>query len=434
MRTDDYDEGYERPFHLRAARFAGPAAFVLALAAIFLGSLVGLFFAFSWLSVPLVVVAVSAIGYATYVYVRYRQGRQDELLQVMAAAVEAKVPLVPALRAYLGERPPRGAIQAVFMGVLQVILPGSILVWVWLWYHRYDLKLEQFIDHLGEGESLAHALHEVPQVLGSEARFAAVLGEETDTLGICLRKAERERLAAAWLEVGPRLLYPAVILFAVTGVVSFLMTMIVPKFKRIFDEFGATLPSSTRTLIDVWYAIQGFVLLVPVAMFGFVVFVGLLIGNTAVRWYAPVFGRFYRWEVQGQILRALGILLSIGKTVPAALEFLIRSPEMPRVVRSRLESARDAVEAGQPLGEALYAAGLLPRGMRPLVLASEKAQSLPWALGELGDHLGQRAFKFVRRASLLVSPFLLLVVGLVVGFVAFAMFVPMIKLMEGLAQ
>jgi type II secretory pathway component PulF len=232
---------------------------------------------------------------------------------------------------------------------------------------------------------------------------------------------------------GPRLIYPLLVLVFVTALTAFLMTFILPKFKRIFQEFGLNLPQTTRYLGDAWEWLEDFDLLlvlgvaVPTAL-------AAVAFSPTLRWHAPGFGALYRWGVQADVLRTLGRLLAVGRTVPAALAFLAASDDLPAVARRGARAAAARVDRGEPLDAALADAGLLPPNAAPLVRSAGRVRNLPWALVELGDHLAGRAVRLVRRLSLVLSPLLVVLVGAVVGFIALAMFLPLIQLLTGLTE
>jgi type IV pilus assembly protein PilC len=389
-------------------------------------------------AIPLVLLGVLFAGWGAYAYLRTRQGRRDELLQLLSAAVGSGVPLAPAVRAYVAERPNhRWAWGVAFIGTLGLfpLAPWGPVLWLWLWWTRFDRRARQFARRLDGGASLTEAFREVPAVAAAEARLAAAVGEDTGRLADALRRADRESLAAAWVELLPRLLYPFVVLLVVANVATFLMTVILPKYLRIFAEFGEKLPAATQWLRDLWGgAVEPFLALIPVGLVASIGLVVLLVGSPSARWRLPVFGRLYRWEVQGQVLRLLGSLVGAGRPAPTALRTLAGFDDFPPPARRRLLAAAGAADRGDPLADALRGAGLLPKGMAPLVRAAEPAGTLPWVLAELGEAQGGRALRLVRRTSLVVSPLLVVAVGGVVGFVVVAMFVPLIALLTRLSE
>jgi type II secretory pathway component PulF len=308
-----------------------------------------------------------------------------------------------------------------------------------LWVQRqlFDDRTARLAGYLGAGAPLPDALRIVRGVAPREVRVAAEVGDTTGRLAACLRRVDRDRLAGVWLEVMPRILYPLLLFLFVTGNTLFLGTYIIPKFQRIFGEFGEPLPETTTALFgaadhiqdalgDFWPVI---LLAVPV---GFIAVV-LLILIPAVRWHVPLLSRLYRWEAQGLVLRMLGALIDVGRPAPEALGLLAATPDVPAGIRPGLGRARAAVSRGEPFAAALRGGGVLPASMAPLVQASEKLRTLPFALTELGDVLNGRAVRIARRVSLVVGPILVVAVGAVVGYIAIALFLPLIQVLTRLS-
>ena len=119
----------------------------------------------------------------------------------------------------------------------------------------------------------------------------------------CLRGADRERLVGVWLDVIPRLAYPIALVLFISGVTTFFMVQIMPRIKKIFDDFRQPLPNFTVGLIEASVIIQEWWLAIAGGIAAIVLLIALLIVSPAFRWYLPYFGRLYRWEIQGLVLR-----------------------------------------------------------------------------------------------------------------------------------
>lgn len=370
--------------------------------------------------------------WALYAFLRNRQIRQDELVQVLAAAVASQLPLAPTLRSYLAGRPQRGPIREAATGLAYFLLPHFTYVRMCIGWQGFDELVRRLAERLEEGESLSSALRSVPGVANRGARLLAVVGEKTDSLALCLQAADRERWTASWLEIAPRIVYPLVVLFVVLGVTSFVTISIIPKYKKIFDDFGMRVPATTGALVDasVWIADYSWLIFV-VKLFA-LVGISVVVANPTVRWQSPVIGQIYRSIVQASILRALGRLFAVGRTAPEALMILCDSGDLPTVAESCIDSVEEAVQRGRPLDEALQQAELLPAAMAPLVRAAGRTRTMPWALSELGDLLANRSFARMRRLSLIVGPLMILAIGILVAFIALALFLPLLKLISSL--
>jgi type IV pilus assembly protein PilC len=356
----------------------------------------------------LVLLFVSAVaGWAVFAVFHYRYVRQEELLHLLGTAAEAGSPIGPAVWAYLNDR---------------------------LRTARFDHRLERLALLLDSGKPLSAALRETAGVASRETVLATAVGESTGRLALCLRAAPRWRLATVWLEMLPRLLYPLVLLFFINAILIFLSLFIAPKFEKIFADLKQSFPEPTRQVFSLsrsFLAGGGGLFL---AVVGGAALCGLVVISTRVRWYFPGLGRLYRLHVQGRVLRMLGILLDANQTLPEALGVLAGSGYFDGLPRRRLEAARRSVEQGEPLGPALAQRGLLPGRMVALVQAAGRAGNLSWALTELGDHLAQRTERGLRRLAAVFFPVSVIATGALVGYIALAYFLPLIKLLTEMSR
>ncbi|HEY1381183.1 MAG TPA: hypothetical protein VGF55_30565, partial [Gemmataceae bacterium] len=328
---------------------------------------------------PLLLALMLPVGWLLYAHRRYRQARQDELLQVIATAAESGLPLAPAVRAYLHDRPRDG--RAAWDALLLFVFPPGYLVWTQR--RTFDDRVARLSALLAAGAPLPEALKVVRGVAPGEVKIAAEVGETTGRLAACLRRADRDRLAGVWLEVLPRILYPFLVLLAVGGVATFLALFVMPKFQKIFADLGQTPPPVTTRLIELTDSVTSLdidddmIATASMVVFGLIGLIALIAVSPFIRWHLPVIGRLFRWETQGLVLRMLAALFDAGWPAPKALGLLAGSAAVPGVVRRRLVRAQQATARGEPLPDALSRAGLLPAGMAPLVAASEKTRTLP---------------------------------------------------------
>lgn len=381
--------------------------------------------------VPIICFLILMYGWIIYVFVRYRQARQTELLHVILASVDAELPLAPALRAYLRDRPD-SALYHFWSGIILHVIVAPYY-WVWYRQHNIDRRIAKLADELETGATLSQALHAVPSVASHETRVAVAVGEATGNLAECLRRSDRELTTAAWMELLPRFLYPFFLLLFVFAVTSFFMVAVAPRFKRIFEDFKLKLPAQSVWVMDGWGAIVSNAGLIIVVILVAIAIVVALIASPGFRWRFPVIGRLYGWDLQSLVLRSLGLLVEMGQPAPKALDLLQEVGDLPRPVKRQLAKARRMVEAGEPLATALRGSGLLPRSMAPLVQTAERTRTLGWALGELSELLSGKALRVARRLSMLAAPLMVIMVGGVVAIVVIGIFLPLITMIEALS-
>jgi type II secretory pathway component PulF len=377
---------------------------------------------FHWGGVLVLLLVGAIYVWIPYSYFHYRYIRQQELLNLLLTAAEAGSPVGPALWAYLDDRP-RGGIRDAW----------ASLVLFFMRHTSFDLRLERLALLLESGAPLADALRETPGVASRDTQLAAAVGESTGRLAACLRLAPRWRLGTVWVEAVPRLLYPLALLACLSAVMTFLMLFVAPKFEKIFADFKMKLPEPTQHVMGVGRFVTTHGGYLGLAVLGAVALGLLLSLNSVWRWYFPGLGRLYRMHVQSRVLRMLGLLLEAHRPLPEALAVLADSEFFAGVAQRRLRAVRAAILQGEPLAPSLQRQGLLPTRMVALVQAAERARNLPWALAELGDLLGQRTVRILRRLTMAIAPAAVLVAGIFVGYVALAWFLPLIKLITEMA-
>lgn len=416
--------------------------------------------------IALILFWMLANGWALYCFLRYRQGRQEEIVRVLASAVEANLPLAAAVESFRRDRFRLGTFRYAVIFTSFLILPIYGYIRLWLGWRPYEWLLNDFSARLSEGNTLTVAMDCVPGIVSRHARQLIEVGEDTNSLGACLNTIDREEHTSTWVELAPRIIYPFVVLSFAWGLATYLIVSVVPKYKKIFVETGhGGIPAATAQFIEagewfcgvihynwiaVYFKIWWFLCDVISGdqqpdfsekdLYDFVpgvlvmLFIAAIIALPLLRWYTPLIGQLYRWDIQARVLRALGRYIAVGRTIPESLVAISESRALPKMIRKRLVAASAAVEAGEPFPEVLREKGLLPASMVPLVVAAGKANTLPWTFAALGDHLLARSFRLVRRVTAVLSPIAIVCIGAFVAFVALAMFMPMIELLNQLSE
>ncbi len=385
-------------------------------------------FGFGALLVLLVLFAV--YGWVTYTFLYYRYCRRGELLNLLAGTVEGGLPLTPALRAYLQDRPRGGMREFWIATLLFFVLPG----YYWIWHKRnsFDCKVEELAQLLERGAPLFQALQAMPALASRDTVLAAAIGESTGQLARCLRGANQRRTSTLWMELIPQLVYPFAMLLVIATLLSFMGYFIIPKFKRIFDDFGVSLPAATEMLIRQSEFVVRYGYLVVLGIQACVVLAVVLVFSSTARWFFPGLGEVYRRAVRAHVLRMLSLLLETGRAIPESLTLLSGLP-LGHMALKLLNRAKAEVEGGHPFAESLLKVGLLPANMLPLVHAAERAGNLPWALGEMAESLYHRTFRVIQRIVQFIFPLIVILLGVLVGLIVIALFMPLVKLITELS-
>ena len=307
--------------------------------------------------------------------------------------IEARLPLVDALdTAIASTRDP------VLSGVLAQIRTG--------------------VQH---GRSLSDSLARQPDVFPPLYVDLVRIGETAGVLGRVLDRlaGHLDKSAAVRRRLQTALAYPALILVIAALVVALFLTTIVPTFADLFAGFGAELPGPTRLVI----ALSD---------------IGLVAAarNPAGRRIRdrcllrlPAIGRLTTAGLMARFCRTLGTLLAGGVPLVDALALLSRTTG--NVVLDReVERLAGRLRRGGSLSGALPACGLFPPLVVQMAAAGERTATLDRLMLHAGAHYERELDAFVDAATSLVEPLLIVVVGLLIGGLLLALYLPLFDLVQ----
>ena len=308
------------------------------------------------------------------------------------------------------------------------------------WSGSYAARLRQLAVYLKAGRPLGMALERVPGLLPCWVIASIKIGDETGTLNEALNECATTQLN--WMKerfrtgsIGSLLIYLACYPWVIIGPISFMTYYIVPKMKAIFHGFGTEMPGITEGFLSFSDHVVSYSLLyLPLTVASFMSVLMLLrfdhSGWRNVR--TRLFRSFYPRYDTSPIMRHLARMIERGKTLPDSLLAIANSYHRPSVAESIAEVYVDT-ESGGDCWKALLKQGFLLRRDLALIEAAQRVGNLPWALREIAD---VREKRFIFRVDTLVQlfrPVPIIAVGLFVGWVCIAMFMPVVKLVNDLS-
>lgn len=362
---------------------------------------------------PLLIIATTFVGTALLVLSVIRwasrfQAHRAQLLWFLALTVRKQRPLAAELATWAKSHP--GANRDRLLAVAQAMSQGS---------------------------SLADALAAQPKLLPESTVLSIRVAEQTGRLSDALRDLATQQTKSlrgdAVSSAAGSCLYLWAMLAVGINIVMFLMYYIVPKFKAIFLGFGTELPQVTGVLINVadffvdyWFVFVPLFFFVPLWTFGEAFSRGW--SETRLSWWLG-FGR--RAEVP-RLLRRLHDAVAAKLPWQTALQPMVLHHHQADV-RGRLERVLGRTTAGMGIWTALREVGLLTARDVGLLEVAERAGNLPWALTALAQAKERRMVHRRRVMEAVCVPICVITFGLLVGFVCFGFFMPMVKLLNDLS-
>ena len=232
------------------------------------------------------------------------------------------------------------------------------------------------------------------------------------------------------------LVYPALLLFLVTGLVTFLTIYVIPNFAELYAGMGAQLPPMTQALVAVGLAIKNYlvVLVLGIVLLGTAIYSWAHSASGAARLDGlklklPLAGEIWLKYQVAQFCRMLSTLLSGGIPLVAALETAAGSFGAA-LMRGALEVASRAVREGRTLSAGLRESALVPDLAVEMIEVGESTGALPQMLASTAEFYEEDVQTRLQAALTLVEPAILIFMGVLVAFVLVSLYLPIFSLAE----
>ncbi|MFZ5471056.1 MAG: type II secretion system inner membrane protein GspF [Myxococcota bacterium] len=301
---------------------------------------------------------------------------------------------------------------------------------------RLKRVLSDVKQRVNEGSSLGDALAQHQKIFGSLYVNMIRAGEHSGALdAVLLRLAEfTEGQARLQQKIISTLIYPAIMSVIGGGILVLLMTLVVPRVTKIFEDMRATLPWTTRLLIwssntlQTWW----FVLL-PMFVGGIVTFFYWKrseAGKPVWDRFAlkmPVFGSLIRMLSVARFSRTLATLLRSGVPLLTALD-IVKNVITNSVLAGVVEKAREAIREGESIANPLKRSGEFPPLVYHMVAIGERSGQLEDMLVNVADSYESQVNVRVGALTALLEPLLIVSMGVVIGFVALSIMMPILQI------
>lgn len=251
-----------------------------------------------------------------------------------------------------------------------------------------------------------------------------------------------ERDAALRKKVQAALAYPAVVLTAACGLLAFLLARIVPMFADLFTSFHVRLPWSTSLLLALGAALQSPIpwLIAGSGCAAFVTAAFLVRGNERalffldlVRLRVPFVGPLVQKAIVARIARTLGTLLRSGLEIVTAIEAIVPIAGSP-VFAQTFRNVNVALRNGESLTAPMTDARLFDPIVLALIRVGEESGLVDDMLFKIAEYFEADVETAVATLGAVIEPALIVLLGGVVGFIVFSIFIPLYSLIGSVSK
>ena len=317
-------------------------------------------------------------------------------------------------------------------------------------YDQCDPKRQKSLRHIISdvttrvqgGETFHESIAKHPRVFDRLFTSMVKAGEHGGLLAEILDRLAGFLEASARLrkKIKSAMTYPVIVICIAMAITTFLIVKVVPIFGEIFQDFGSKLPAPTQFLIDVSDFMRGewyFLLLgIGGVFFGIRTFLRSTKGKQLWdRWKLklPVFGPLIHKICMSRFARTFAQLIRSGVPILEVLD-IVGGASGNHVVETSIKGVSDDVEKGDNLSVALSKKAIFPPMMLRMVAAGEATGKIDTMLEKMADFWDEEIEAMLDALTSLIEPMLIVFLGVIVGGIVIAMFLPIFKLNEVVSQ
>lgn len=296
--------------------------------------------------------------------------------------------------------------------------------------------LKKIRESVESGETFADALGKFPDIFNELFVNMVAAGEAGGILDVILRRlsAYMEKMAKLKKQVKGAMTYPAITLAVALIVVGIILVFVIPVFSDMFAGFGSALPAPTLFVVGLSnFVISkiGYILgIIIVSIFGlkraYATPKGrIIIDDLAL--HVPVFGMLIRKVAVAKFTRTMGTMMSSGVAILDALDIVARTAGN-KTVEAAIRDVKVGIAEGRSMADPLLESGVFPSMVCSMIAVGESTGALDIMLGKIADFYDDEVDQAVKNLTDMIEPFLLIFLGVVIGGLVIAMYLPIFKM------
>ena len=297
-------------------------------------------------------------------------------------------------------------------------------------------SLHEAHDDVQKGISFSEALGKHKDVFPELLINMINTGEVSGNLDIIMSRMashfEKENKVNNQLKSA--MVYPTVLGVLSVVVVTFLLTFIMPTFTGMFESSGVALPAPTRIAMETskFIRTKWYILLVVIGggIYGIRYYAKTPVGRLSidkVKLKLPIIKDTTEKVIVSRFTRTLSTVLTSGVSLVQALE-VVQKVVGNKVAEKSLEKIKDKLLKGVSLGEAIGDESLFPEMLHSMIKIGEESGALDDILDKTANFYDEELESSLKRLTTMIEPLMIIVMGVVIGFIVIAMMMPMFEM------
>lgn len=311
---------------------------------------------------------------------------------------------------------------------------------------HFQQVLLQVRQDVEEGSTLAAAMARHPKVFDQLYSNMVEAGETGGILDLILQRLSTfiEKIVKLKRDVISAMIYPSAVVLMAIAAVAVIMVVVIPQFEQIFIGLlgpGEELPLPTRIVVGISSFLAGWG--------GLIILVAIIAAVIAIRFYyktpggrrvidslmlkMPIIGQILRKIAVARFARTLSTLLSSGVPILQSLDITARTAGNV-IIEEAITNVRAGVERGENFVDPLKATDVFPHMVAQMVGIGEQTGALDAMLGKIADFYEQEVDAAIANLLTLIEPLLIGFLGVTIGSIVIAMYLPLFTLIGKLSQ
>jgi type IV pilus assembly protein PilC len=310
--------------------------------------------------------------------------------------------------------------------------------------------LEDVCEAVSSGSSLSEAFNQHPKVFKRLYVKMVAAGEVGGVLDVVMRRLSEfmEKAQRLKRRIIGAMIYPSVVILIAAAIVTGIMYFVIPKFQEIFADFDIELPGLTKWLISAsqWVAGQQdgqkvpgvlWIIMSPFLIFFFFKLVRMTKFGRAVtdviRLKIPVIGGLIRKTAIARFTRTLGTLVAAGVPILEAIT-ITRDTSGNYVFEKALGKVHDSIREGETFAKPLRESKVCDAIVVNMIDVGEETGDLDSMLMKVADNYDEEVDVAVASLLSLLEPFMVVILGGIVGTIVLALFLPLVSMIESVSS
>ncbi|MBW2442573.1 MAG: type II secretion system F family protein [Deltaproteobacteria bacterium] len=300
----------------------------------------------------------------------------------------------------------------------------------------FKKMLKEIKESVEGGATLAEALKKFPKQFDDLFVNMIAAGEAGGILDAILRRlaAYMEKAARLKAQVKGAMTYPIVTLIIAVIVLAVILVFVIPVFQEMFADFGGELPAPTQLVVAMSDMVKSKIVYIIIAIILFTIafkkFHSTQKGRDVVDdllLKIPVFGELLRKVAVAKFTRTMGTMLASGVAILEALDIVAKTAGN-RTVEKAIYNVRSGIAEGRTMADPLSESGVFPPMVCQMIGVGESTGALDAMLEKIADFYDEEVDQAVENLTALIEPFMLVFLGVTIGGLVVAMYLPIFKM------